>query len=175
MNEVEAIINGDEFIFEEVYHQHHEKLYFFLLRYLRSPQDTEEVVQQTFIKLWSHRKSLSPKLPVSQQLFQIAKSCLIDHFRVESREKKRKAQYTAFINDSQAVAPDTATELNEMVELAIDRLPPARKYIFTLSRRENLTHKEIADHLSLSVKTVESHIYKALKQLRDSLAHFFLF
>ena len=63
-------------------------------------------------------------------------------------------------------------EVREKVEAAIEKLPPKRKEIFLLSRSEGLTYKEIAEKLSLSIKTVEAHMRLALHDLRAELLHY---
>lgn len=63
-------------------------------------------------------------------------------------------------------------EVREKVEAAIEKLPPKRKEIFLLSRSEGLTYKEIAEKLSLSIKTVEAHMRLALQDLRAELLHY---
>jgi RNA polymerase sigma-70 factor (ECF subfamily) len=174
MNEMEYLIRGiregDRKSFKRAYDTYHEKLYFFVLKYNGSTYIAEEVVQLTFIKLWENREKLSDSFSLSAQIFRIGKSLLIDLMRREKRRGLLLTQsegLTPFVQDGEQVIIDreALSRLNEKIE----HLPPVRKKIFTLSRIDGLSYQDIAQKLSLSIKTVENHIILALKQLRNFL------
>lgn len=171
LNKVTAIKNGDSLVFEQVFREYHSKIYFYILGKTRSAYLAEEVVQLTFIKLWNFRSSLNDEYTLSTQLFRIATTTLIDLLRKESNNR---ALVTALLQEKHPVASDpnrllTDKELLKKARDVIDRMPEMQRKTFQLSRIEGLSYKEIAEKLSISVKTVEVHIARALKKIRKQI------
>ena len=169
MNTVAAIQQGDTFIFEQVFHEYHEKLYFYTLHKTNSAWLAEETVQLTFIKLWQYRASLDESLDISPQLFRIANTTLIDLLRKQQHAASLSGKPGYQADTHQAhdlVAQLDAAELARQVQDTVRRMPHARRKVFEMSRIKGMSYREIATELSLSVKTVENHIAHALKQLR---------
>jgi RNA polymerase sigma-70 factor (family 1) len=170
---ITALKGGDAFIFEQVYASFHEKLYFYFLKHTRSQQLSEELLQATFVKLWCHRKNLSECHTLSEQLFRIAKTTMIDMIRKSSKQREFLKSYTEDILQSpQVTEPNTRDTLHHLHQ-EMEKLPPVRKKVFMLSRIDGLSHKEISQLLAISPKTVEVHITKALKHLRRVLLTLF--
>jgi RNA polymerase sigma-70 factor (ECF subfamily) len=152
-----------------VYYEFHEKLYFYFLKRTTDADVATELVQLTFIKLWRYRSHLNETLPLSQQLFRIARTTLIDVLR-------RKAQHRSFpvATDQLPELPDTSRVMQEretldMVHRAMEHLSPERKKIIQY-RINGFSNREIAAHLSISLKTVENQVNRAIKQLKESIA-----
>lgn len=167
-NSIAAIKEGDALIFSEIFNEYHQKVYFYTLSKTHSSYIADETTQLTFIKLWHYRASLDESMPISRQIFRIAKTTCIDLLRKEANQAK-------LLNVHREQAEIAVTETVEAKELqhrmvhVVQNMPPVRRKVFELSRYEFKSHKEIAQLLSLSVKTVENHIALAIKQLR----HFF--
>lgn len=172
-NILHHIRTGDIASFHKAYRQYHIKLYFYALKHARSSYLAEEIVQLTFIKLWETRATLSPDFDLSVQIFRIAKSTMIDLLRKEIRRLDNQASLTAATDSQPSENPDPAgkDDLNHVYE-TIEQMAPVRRQVFRLSRMEGLSHKEIAEQLSISPKTVENHIGRALRQLKDVLTIF---
>ena len=174
MKEVQTkeIKDGDLRAYYKVFEQYHVRLYQFIYKYTQSVYLSEEVVQLSFMKLWEKRESLSENYAVSTQLFRIAKSTLIDLIR---REKIRETQELSdiFISGPSEEEKGFYKEDLRIVLSAIDELPPQCQQVFKLSRLSNLSHREISEQLSISPKTIETHISKALKYIRKSLSLWF--
>jgi RNA polymerase sigma-70 factor (ECF subfamily) len=170
INTIAAIKDGDAFIFSELFKEYHQKVYFYTLSKTHSQYLAEETTQLTFIKLWHYRGSLDESLPISQQIFRIAKTTSIDLLRKEAVQQKllqaKKQADAQGLNASDAVE---VKELQQRLAQIVQNMPPVRRKVFEMSRYEFKSHKEIAQLLSLSVKTVENHIALALKQLRHFL------
>lgn len=166
---VQQIQSGNIKCFEEVYHLYHTRLYYYVLKHTRSTYLSEEAVQLTFIKMWENRRQLSLHFDLSVQLFRIARSITIDLLRKE----RTSGHHIEMIPDEMmALSVETdfvhKDELSH-VEALIEELSPVRKKVFKLSRFEELSHKEIAEQLSISPKTVENHIGRALLQLKEKM------
>jgi len=171
MNHVKEIKEGNRLVYSKVFEEYHQKLYLYIYNYTHSAWLAEETVQLTFIKLWEKREGLSEAYDISTQLFRIAKSTVIDLLR---KEKVRNAQE---LSDTYVSAPEHEKlihkETLQQVLSAMEQLPAQSRQVFTLSRLGDLSHKEISTHLSISPKTIEGHITKALKYLRKGLASLF--
>jgi RNA polymerase sigma-70 factor (family 1) len=172
LNTVAAIKQGDEFIFQQVFHEYHQKLYFYVLHKTNSRYLAEEATQLAFIKLWKFRGHLDDGVELSPQLFRIAKTTLIDLLRKQVLDNKLLGKLSVkkvVPATPEAVEKVDEKELNEKILLAIREMPQARRRVFEMSRLQGKSYKEIAAELAVSVKTVENHISLAIKQLR----HFF--
>ncbi len=168
MDQIAAIRSGTVTVFEEVYYEFHEKLYYYFLKRTSDAGLSTELVQLTFIKLWRYRSHLNESLPLSQQLFRIARTTLIDVLR-----KKAQHRSIPVATDQLPELPDTSPVQQErealhQVHQAMESLPPERKKIFQY-RINGFSNREIADHLSLSLKTVENQVNRAIKQIRESM------
>lgn len=174
MNElqVQDIKEGNLQAYYKVFHAYHEKLYQYVYKYTQSAYYAEETVQLTFIKLWEKRETLSDEYALPVQLFRIAKSTLIDLLR---KEKLRKTQELSdvFVSDERNTDKLIFKEELEIALTAINELPAQCKQVFTLSRMDHLSHKEISHQLAISPKTIEAHISKAIRTLRKALTIFF--
>jgi len=172
-NILHHIRTGDIAGFQTAYQLYHTKLYFFALKHTRSAYLAEETVQLTFIKLWENKTSLSPDIDLSPQLFRIAKSTMIDLLRKEIRRQTHHATLATAGNAPTHETPDLAAkdDLSQVYD-TIEQMAPVRQKVFRLSRLEGLSHKEISEQLSISPKTVENHIGRALRQLKDVLTLF---
>jgi len=155
--------------FQWAYRQYHTKLYYFILKHTRSTYLAEETVQLTFIKLWEKREGLSEEHELSPQIFRIAKSMMFDLLRKEAHARNSTAALAG--NPEPAHADPEVLKKEDLREVydMIERMSPVRKTVFKLSRFNGLPHKEIAQQLSISPKTVENHIGRALRELKDAM------
>lgn len=172
MQLTQEIKSGNINSFEKVYQLYHSKLYYFVLKHTHSTWLSEEAVQLTFIKMWENRETLSLQYDISIQLFRIARSIMIDLLR-----KERVAnRYLLKAVEDLAEFPDASNQHSredlQEVEALIEELSPVRKKVFKLSRYEELSHKEIAAQLSISPKTVENHIGRVIRLLKDRMLFF---
>jgi RNA polymerase sigma-70 factor (ECF subfamily) len=168
---IKEIKNGNETVFRDAFSIYSQKLYHYLLLKARSEYLANEVTQLTFIKLWKYRQSLSESIPLSTQVFQIAKTTLIDELRKEERRKtnlqKLSTNENIFKSATENVNADLhVKDLQVALDKAIDQLPPVRRKVFQMSRQEQLSHKEISNSLSISIRTVDKHIQLALQSLK---------
>jgi RNA polymerase sigma-70 factor (ECF subfamily) len=168
VDQIAAIRSGTTAAFEEVYYAFHEKLYFYFLKRTTDADVATELVQLTFIKLWRYRSNLNEELPLSQQIFRIARTTLIDVLR-------HKAQHRSIpiATDQLPELPDTShvaheRETRDMMHRAIEHLSPERKKIIQY-RINGFSNREIAAHLSISLKTVENQVNRAIKQLKEAI------
>lgn len=172
MNDIDNLRKGIEETFENVFNHFHQKLYFFFLKHMGDRHLAEELVQVTFVKLWLHREKLSYEHTLSEQVFRIAKTSMIDTFR-KGRTEQQALQAIGEQGSATTVHTGESIDLADQLQKGIHAMPPVQQKVFLLSRYEGLSNKEIANHLSISPKTVERHITKALRLLRQVIMSLF--
>ncbi|MFI5125062.1 MAG: RNA polymerase sigma factor [Chitinophagales bacterium] len=172
MNEITAIREGIDAAFVKAYEAFHIKTFRFFLKRVRTHETAKELTQLTFIKLWSSRHTLVETYSLDAQLFTIAGSILIDHLRKQAVLNKLHA----ILNEDrsqQSPSPAFALEKSDYLSVVVSKLPPVRKKVILLKTMHGFSNKEIARELSISVKTVESHVTKALRQIKSLSLFFF--
>lgn len=171
MISIEDIRSGGEAAFTAVFKAGYAKVYHFLLKKTGSAATAQELAQLTFIKLWEFRHTLSEDHSVDTQLFRMASGVLVDHWR---REMRQRRLLSAAAGRSVEVMEPAFEQTDYLMSLT-NRLPPVRKKIFLLHRIHGHSHKEIAELLSISIRTVEDHMAKAIRQIRSIASHLFFF
>jgi len=147
-------------------------LYNYSHKVLKESTLSEELVQETFIKLWEKYATVN-KSPQSIESFLIVtlKNKIIDEFRkIKTREKHNNLY---FLNTSIETEINKEWELLQQIEEIYASLELKTSCIFKLSRDKGLTYKEISTKKNISVKTVESHVSKALQVFKVGLKDFF--
>jgi len=169
---IELLRNGSIEAFDKLYNLYSAKLYNFIMKV--SDFDTyvsEEIVQRVFIKIWETKTEIDPSKSFNSFIFTIAKNMLInDHNR-----KMVKYIYENHIKEK-STSFSTATEedieysfLKQYIETLIDKLPPASREVYKLSRLESFSNKEIAKKLNKSESTVEKQLSKANKFITEKI------
>ncbi len=173
-NILQDIANGDVKAFEDLFKSFFPELSFYAVRFVEDPETAEEVVQDIFFNFWDNRKKLNITTSVKSYLYTtVRNTCLnlIKHKKVESKYREhfsRKMQEDE-LNESMWANTDN---LQDQINAAIEKLPTQRQKIFKMSRFDEMTYKEIAQKLDISVKTVENQMGSALKHLRKELKDF---
>lgn len=165
---VNQLITGNHKAFRQIYLQWHQRVYYYFLKKVNSPEKAEDLVQLTFIKIWRYREKLSLEHPIEAQLFQTASIIWIDELRrrIRARQHEEISGYEGNLSDN--TRHDIEFSNRQLLKSAISMLSPVRRKVFVLSKIEGYTYKEIAASLHISIKTVDNHIAQALKQLRAS-------
>lgn len=169
MEYIKLIKSANQKSFNLVYEQHHRQIYGFVLKRTQSEYIAQEVTQLTFIRLWNQKDKLDEQISILIQLFGMARQVMIDLLRKESTRFKYEGQTAATPFTDSLIHAIESRDLLRMMEKDIQNMPTMRRKVFELSRKEGLSHKEIAAQFSISTKTVEQHISKALLQLKQHL------
>lgn len=162
---------GDVEAFDRVYQRYAGKLYAFSLKYLKSKEEAEELVQSVFLKVWENQKNLRKNTSFKSYLFTIAYNEICNLFR----RRKYQQNFIAKIGiEGSVTSGETEDQIEfqfvlEQVDQIIARLPEKQKIIFLKSRKEGKSTKEIADELGLSPGTVDNYISESLKFIRSNL------
>jgi RNA polymerase sigma-70 factor (ECF subfamily) len=165
------IKNGSEPAFEHFFKLHYEELCRFAYSFLGDKDEAEEMVQQVFFNLWSKRESLFLSSSLRSYLFGAVRNTSLN--RIEHAQVKLRHE-SSFSGDYLSSANHSAErieikELDTLIKESIEALPQQCRLVFGMSRFENLKYAEIAEQLGISIKTVEKHMGRALKELREKL------
>ena len=158
--------------FQKLFYQFHDQLFRFVAYRVQDADIAEDITQETFLRIWEKRESLQPEKSFFSLLARISTNLCYDHFRyteVRLKNKNRIPNYgKSHFDDPEEVVQAKAIE--EIIRnLVNEKLPQRCRVIFILSRLEGLSNQEISIKLSLSIRTVENQIYRALKILKKHM------
>ena len=155
---------------ESLFHNHYNGLCRYAFTIVKEQAEAEDVIQGLFIKLWEKRKELDVLNNAKAYLYRSAHNESLNAVkRIKRRaisSSDKEIQLSETIDASSIMIGD---ELQERIEQSLETLPEKCQEVFPLSRYEQLSYKEIAAQLSISVKTVENHMGKALRLMREGL------
>lgn len=168
---VKNLKEGDLKSFDELFNKYSSRLYKFALKYLKTQEESEEVVQDVFLYIWDKREALKPDFSFNSYIFTIAYNIIKKHFIKKSRDNAYKDEliYTLLNQENNLDKVIDYKFLLQKVESIIDTLPPRRKEVFIKRKYDGLSVKQIADELEISPNTVENHLASAQKQILDEL------
>lgn len=168
--------NGDTGAFDQLFRKYSPKLFRFALSLLKSDDDAREIVQETFFRIWNRRQEIAPDKSFKSFVFTISYNLMIDQLRLRLKDQ----EYRRFLSENFEIGQERLSvtidydTLCSQIEQAVEELPDRRKTIFTLSRNAGMSHREIAEKMGVSVKTVENQINLSLKHIRMRLGKDFL-
>lgn len=157
--------------FETLFKAHFKGLHAYAITIIKDEAAAEDIVQNTFFKLWEKKETLGEIASLPAYLYRSVYNESLNYLR-HSKVKSAYAQFTVQqMNDKEHTAAQRVglKELEQKLDKALKELPEQCRTIFQMSRFEELKYREIADRLGLSVKTIENQMGKALKILRTQL------
>ena len=168
---VKSLQQGDVQAFDGLYGKYSQRLYNFSLKYLKSAEEAEEVVQEVFLYIWDKREGLKPDNSFNGYIFTIAYNIIKKYFNKKSRENAFKDDliYSLLKQENNLDTVIDYKFLLEKVETIIEGLPTRRKEIFLKRKYDGLSVKDIAEVLEISPNTVENQLASAQKQILDEL------
>lgn len=169
--DIKRLSLGDKSAFNLVYEQFSGQVYRLAFRFLKSKELSEEIVQETFIKLWLNRAKLDEHGNIWLYLYVIAKRLSFNSLRKINHSAELFEELLINIKDAHNHTEEEilAADLERFTEKVLNNLPKQQQLVFKLSRIEGLSHKEIAEKLHISPNTVKNHMVEALKTIRASL------
>jgi RNA polymerase sigma-70 factor (ECF subfamily) len=175
LNYLEKLGKGDHGAFDFLFTMYYPKVKSFLFGFLKDMDIASDLAQDIFFKVWTHREAISKTASFKSYLFRMAKNMIYDYYEhqtvKEKYELKQQEQYNRFYSDIVDTEEDIyAKELLLLIDIIIDKMPPQRKRIFILSRKEGFSNDEIACRLMINKRTVENHLTQALHDIRTLLS-----
>ncbi|MEG0463916.1 RNA polymerase sigma-70 factor [Bacteroides sp.] len=172
---------GNHKAFEWIYTTYWSQVYNFCRLYINSIEDTKEIVQQVFVKIWETRAFIKEEENFKGFLFIITRNIIFNQSKKKFNEDFYKlsvlnAYSSSDIQTEHGIEEEIeVAQLSEYINQLIDNLPPRQKEVFLLSRKSHLSYKEISTRLNISEKTVEHYISKAIKHLRQNIQLILIF
>lgn len=171
---VQKLNKGSIKAFDEIYELYARRLLAFCLKYTKSKENAEEIMEDTFVWVWNNRQNIKTDSPLKAIIFLRAKHYLINAYRkvVNSPVYEDYMDYLDHKDSNHSMSSDSALEYDDFVKQVhrmIDKLPIAQQEIIKLSKIEMLSNKEIAHLLNYSEQTVKNQLSLGLKQLREML------
>jgi RNA polymerase sigma-70 factor (ECF subfamily) len=172
--QLRKIQKGDIAAFEALFHQYYSGLCGYSESLVGIKEVAEEVVQDVFFNIWKNRETLRIRQSLQSYLYRAAYNNSMMHLR-----KMRREHFMEDLSrpESRVDEPDPSQliqldEVSDLITKTLEGLPERTREIFRLNRQEGLKYREIALKLSISEKTVEANMGKALKALRNSMQRY---
>ena len=165
------IKDNNPLAFQQFYNKYYQRLLSYIITFTKDRDQAKDIVQEAFVILWTNRESIDTSKSPKSYIFFVARNIFIDHYRKEKRdlqfliELKETALSEQIENDSEEIK-----QRIEKMKRMIENLPEKCKIILKLSKIEGLNYQEIANHLNISPKTVESQMRIAFNKIREQFS-----
>lgn len=165
---------GDSHAYTEIYNRYKGILFIHAYHRLRDRVEAEDTLQEVFTGLWNKRQEITITSSLSGYLYCAVRNRILNYFAHQEVSSRYLNSFRGYLENGEAQTDHRVREnqLKLLIEKEIDSLPAKMREIFILSRKAHLSHKEIAEHLDLSEKTVKNQVNNALKTLRSKLGLF---
>lgn len=165
------VAEGDEMAFRKIFHSYNQRLFPFVLKMVKEEVAAEEIVQDTFIKIWENRASIGEMENPGGYVFTISTNKTLNYLKKAANDTRLREKLLLRVKDEQNYAEELLAykESNELIKGLVELLPPQRKLIYHLSREEGLGYDDIAAQLKISRHTVKNQLVDALRFLRTEL------
>lgn len=165
---------GKHSVYEELFNNLYTPLCNYAFSIIKNTEEVEDIVQKTFYKLWDQRETIDIKTSIKSYMYRMVHNACLNRIKQTKTRAEHNVSYVyekgEYINDVEQSVYHS--ELEKSITEAIEKLPPKCREVFKMSRLEQLSYAEIALKLNISTNTVENHIAKALKILRNNLKDF---
>ena len=165
------LIEGDEDAFCELYAAYKNRLIYFAMRFLKSREYAEDIFQDAFAVVWQGRRFINPDASFSAYLYTIVRNRILNQLRdLSNQDKLREQILSQAVNYTNETKDEIiANALRQFISRALQQLTPRQREIFQMSRERQMSHREIAEVLGISVNTVQESISISLRTLRTYL------
>lgn len=168
---LQRIAKGDTQAFSVLYHHYSSIVYHTVMLYVRNESETEEIVQQVFVKLWERRSTLTHVRSLRNYLFILVRNHVFSYFS----RLTRQARLLEGMSSSTGVDGEQLflqKQYDQLVEKAICRLPERQKQVWLLADQENLGYDDIAERMQISRMTAKKHMELARKSVREYISRY---
>lgn len=165
------LIEGDENAFCELYAAYKNRLIYFAMRFLKSREYAEDVFQDAFVVVWQTRRFINPDTSFSSYLYTIVRNRILNQLRdLANQDKLREQIFSQAVDYTNETKDEIlVNDLRQFITRALQQLTPRQREIFEMSREQQMSHREIAESLGISVNTVQESISTSLRTLRTYL------
>lgn len=167
---VPAIREGNEAAFKQLFHFYYASLCRYATGIISSAEDAEEIVQQVFLRIWERREALNITVSFKAYLYRSVHNASLNHKQRRKNDVRFDDLPLRIVHAAEVSHEMDVKLLEKEIGKALNSLPEQCRKIFELSRFEELKYREIAELLDISIKTVENHMGKALRIMREQLS-----
>lgn len=166
---LEKLKAKDAQAFAQFYANHVDRAYAYALMILKSPDLAQDVVQDSFVKLWEQAELLDSSRPAAPYLLTIVRNKALNVIRRASKEEHITEQISKFALDSAETGMEYTErrQTEQLLDKAVQHLPDKRKEIYELCHQDGYSYKQAAEKLGLSYATVNSQMVKAIRTIRE--------
>lgn len=166
--------DGNEDAFAFFYEKYSLDIYRKLYRMTKVSSLSEELLQDVFVKIWDKRHLIDPEKPFKSYLFQIAQNLMYDFYRNLARQEKLQQEVKKVFSELQYVTEECINlkETQQILNRAIQNLPPQQKLVFQLCKMEGKSYEEVGTTLGVSTSTINGHIVKATKSIKTFMCKY---
>lgn len=169
---VERLIKGDENSFDQLFTH----FYPGLLRYARSllshaSHEAEDIVSDVFCSLWINRENLQIRDSIASYLYRAVKNRIINHYKKNKLNVVGIDEVAHEVNIQKHQLPDhlmSYKQFNERIIYLVNQLPEKTRVVFMMSREEGLTYEQIAEIMDVSINTIKTHMFRAIRFLKEA-------
>jgi len=167
---------GEVSALEYLFHQYYDDLCRYSLVFTKDIDVAENIVQDLFVYIWEHRETIEIHLSFESYLYQASRYKALNYKRDKSRNENKLSILTKKSIGKVSVGADEAIQINELIQIlngAIKLLPDRCQQIFRLSRTEELSYREIAELLDISISTVDNQVNTAIKKIKTQVKRYY--
>ncbi|MFH6999611.1 RNA polymerase sigma-70 factor [Flavobacterium sp. FlaQc-57] len=168
---INRLRDGEESALTELYNKFWQSLFVSSYNVLKDKELCEDIIQDIFMNIWHNREKLEINISLKGYMYACARYQVFNQFK-KNKDKIHVELFEDLDKRFQYSTPETQLmheELLDQINSIVEALPEKCQLVYKLSREEQLSHKEIAERLEISTKTVENHITKALHVIRLSM------
>lgn len=168
---LKKVRGGDTYAFEALYDQYKRPLAKNLLRLLKAQSLAEDVLQETFVKVWENRASIDTERALGPFLYRIAVNLVYDIYRRSQLDRKLADELMSTADDIYTHVEEELInrEQLDLLTALLKQVPPQRRRVFELFKLEGKSYQEISKELGISKATINSHITKVNQFLRNKI------
>ncbi|WP_150452308.1 RNA polymerase sigma factor [Arenibacter lacus] len=167
---VSRLKNGEEAAYIALVNRYSQQLFVYALGLSKDHAQAQDIIQNVFLKAWEQRKNMEIHTSLKNFLYRFVYNEFINQYKRKRSTKILEETYFRSLEKAVLAQNEPShQEIIQKISNEIASLPPKCQQVFTLSMREGLTNREIAEYLNISIKTVEAQITKAYKILREKV------
>jgi RNA polymerase sigma-70 factor (ECF subfamily) len=165
------LANDDKKALEELFNFYYPRLYQFSRSFLKLEDGIDDILQEVFFKIWNNRANIRSTETFNPFIYTMTRNLLLNELRSRLSNQKIKDEIMKLSVPDEYCSFEKLEygELKESVDQIVNNLPLKQREVFLLSRYEGLSHKEIAEKLNISTKTVEYHISQSISTIKNKL------
>lgn len=164
---LQLLQKGDESAFNFIFSKYHKTIYFNVLKILKDPWSSEDIVQEVFIALWEKRKTINPQRDIGNWLFTVSFNKSINLIQKKLPIRYNPEDFVDIAYSTETIEKEIREIKYEMLEAAIKGLSPQKSKVLDICKFQGRTYAEAATELRISQHTVKEHLCGALKKLRQ--------